>query len=99
MRLFAKNNYLIVEIEEQKVEENPLSAFINSSTTNSKSHNVAKIIDAVWDSKFHNDIGSKVLFQSHLLEIFNIDGQVYHIIPESAVYGVFRKEKYAPNDD
>lgn len=97
MKLFAKNNYLIVEPETQKEEPNPLSGFISSAGY--KQQNVAKIIDACWDSKFNNDIGNKVLFQSHLLETFNIDGTVYYIIPESSVYGVFRKEKYAPTDD
>lgn len=86
MRLFAKNNYLIVEIENQKEDTSPLSGFI--STAGIKNPNTAKIVDA-GDSKFKNDIGSKILFQSHLLESFNVDGNIYHIIPESAVYAVF----------
>jgi co-chaperonin GroES (HSP10) len=91
MRLFAKNNYLIVEIESQKAETNPLSGFISAQGL--KTHNVAKIIDSCYEGKFSNEIGNKILFQSHLLETFNIDGETYHILPEGAVYGVFRKEK------
>lgn len=88
MKLYAKNKYLVVELpKEEKTEVNPLSSFMAS--VEKKRWDLATVLDAHPDSDFYIEIGNRVLFQGHLLETFNIDDQVYHIIPESAVYGVF----------
>ncbi len=88
MKLYAKNKYLVVELpKEEKTESNPLSSFMSS--VEKKRWDVATIVDADYDSEFYDNIDDRVLFQGHLLETFNVDDQVYHIIPESAVYGVF----------
>lgn len=89
MNFYSRNRNLVIELEEEKQQQQN-GVFLPDDYVKVASRlKVAKIVNASV-GQFQHDIGNYVLFETHLMQSFDYEGKTYTIIPESAVYGVFK---------
>jgi len=89
MNFYSRNRNLVIEVEDEKQQQQN-GVFLPDDYVKAASRlKVAKVIDAQ-SGQFQHDVGSYVLFEAHMMQTFDHEGKKYSIIPESAVYGVFK---------
>lgn len=92
MNFRPKNKYLLVEKVEEAKPESQTSGFILPDEYKTKETYTGVKLLAVPDaSPFTQSIGKLLLIPTNMLEEIKVFGEVFYIVPETAVYGVLYK--------
>lgn len=91
IKFFAKNNYLLVDVFEEEKEDT--GVILPDDYKNENPFKIGQILNAEKDNKFHEHIGSYILFPSNVVESISVHGLSVKMVPSNAVYGVLLKEE------
>ena len=87
-----KNKYLLVDPTEEKKPEAQTSGFILPDDYKKvETHKAVRLIQASSESPYTGAIGSMLLVPSNMIEQIKVFNTTLHVVPETAVYGVFYK--------
>lgn len=90
--LEPRNKLLLVErVNEKKKEDRPF--YVPETVSLDPAHIVVKLLAAGKDSPFFNEVGSLLLVQSHLVEKVTYEIDNFHVVSETGVVGVLRKNE------
>ena len=93
MHFYPRNKYLYVQVQKEEKVEDTGSHFILPDDYKRKDGplQIVKLLRASEGSSYVNDEDKLLVVPSHLIENLEMDGQVFSVVSESAVYGVMVK--------
>lgn len=89
MEFRPKNKYLLVQPVDETKPENKTSGFILPEDYKKvEIHKLVKILSASGDSQYFGLKNALAVIPANMMEQIKVTGEVYYVVPETAVYGV-----------